>query len=507
MVLSKLSDFLGNAFKSKSDLDLLEGPVGKNLFYLALPVVVTNLLRTAYNIADTFWLGQYSGDALAAITFAFPLVFFLISLGMGLAVAGSVLIAQYEGKGSRSKVDFAASQTVTFSAAVSIVLGAAGYFLMGDVLTLLGAEGAVAASASGYLQIISLGLFAMFGFAVFMSMMRGFGDTLTPMLLMLATVILNIVIDPFFIFGWWIFPEMGVEGAAVATIFSRFLSLGVALWILFSGRKGVKVELGKMKPDPDYFRKMVKIGVPASIEGVGRSVSVNLLVAVIGWMFIDQVVAGYGIGIRIFSMIFLPAVAVGRAVESMSGQNLGAGNFERAGKTARAGAKYSLLILSGIGVLTFIFADPIASVFTKDQAIASIAAEFLTYISLTFGGVGVLRAFSGLFRGAGKTIVAAFLAVASLGLIRLPVAYIAANMVGLRGIWAGFIASNILGAVIAYLLYRRGGWRKTVTEEDQQRGEIAEEADEYGETITEALNKRKEKLFSGFTGLLDFRDS
>jgi putative MATE family efflux protein len=502
MVLDKIGESFSDVFKSKDELDLTGGPVGKNLFYLALPVIVTNLLRTAYNIADTFWLGQYSGDALAAITFAFPLVFFLISLGMGLAVAGSVLIAQYEGKGDRRSVNFAASQTVTFSALASVILGTAGYFFIGDLVKLLGAKGAVAASAAGYMEIISLGLFAMFGFAVFMSMMRGFGDTVTPMLLMLATVILNIIIDPFFIFGWWIFPEMGVEGAAFATIISRFLSLGVALWILFSGRKGVKVTLSKMKPDLGYFRKMISIGVPASVEGVGRSVSVNLLVAVVGWMFIDQVVAGYGIGVRIFSLVFLPAVAVGRAVESMTGQNLGAGNFERAGKTARVGAKYSFLILTALGVLTLIFARPIASIFTKDPEIAAVAAEFLIYVSLTFGGIGVLRSFSGIFRGAGKTLVAAAIAVSTLGLIRLPISYFGAIHLGTRGVWIGFIASNILGALIAYLLYRRGSWRQTVTEEEQQKGQVAEETGDYGETITESASRKLKALVSSATDTL-----
>jgi putative MATE family efflux protein len=499
MVLGKIGETFSDVFKSKKELDLTEGPVKKNLFYLALPVIVTNLLRTAYNIADTFWLGQYSGDALAAITFAFPLVFFLISLGMGLAVAGSVLIAQYEGRNDRKNVNFAASQTVTFSALASVVLGFTGYFFMGDLVKLLGAKGGVAASAAGYMEIISLGLFAMFGFAVFMSMMRGFGDTVTPMILMLGTVILNIVIDPFFIFGWWIFPEMGVDGAALATIISRFLSLGVALWILFSGRKGVEVTLSKMKPDLEYFRKMLGIGVPASVEGVGRSVSVNLLVAVVGWMFIDQVVAGYGIGVRIFSLVFLPAVAVGRAVESMSGQNLGAGNFERAGKTARVGAKYSFIILTALGVLTLIFARPIASIFTKDPEIAAVAAEFLIYVSLTFGGIGVLRSFSGIFRGAGKTMTAAAIAISTLGIIRLPIAYIGALRIGTVGVWIGFIASNIFGALIAYLLYRRGGWKQTVTEEDRRKGQVAEETDDYGETFTEAIKGTLRSYVSSIT--------
>lgn len=479
--------WIKSQFKSKEELDLLNGPVAKNLFYLSLPVIVINLLHTAYNLADTFWLGQYGGEALAAITFAFPLVFFLISLGMGLAVAGSVLVAQFEGSGNTKKRNYAASQTIGFSAFVSVVLGLFGYFFIGDIVGLLGATGGVAASASGYLEIISLGIFSMFGFLVFQSLMRGFGDTVTPMILMFGTVILNIIIDPIFIFGWWIIPELGVEGAAIATVFSRSLALIIGVWLLFTGRRGLEISISEMKPDFSFFRKMTGIGLPASVEGVGRSVSVNAVTAVVGWTFADPIVAGFGIGIRVFSMIFLPAAAVGRGVESMTGQNLGAGRFERAGETARDGAKYSFLILTSLGVITFIFARPIAAIFTTEAQIAQTGAEFLRYVAFSFGFIGVLRSYNGSFRGAGKTATAAVISITTLGVIRLPIAYFGSINFGTRGVWIAFFISNILGALIAYVWYQRGTWKQTVTEKDKAKGEVAEEAEGFGGTIAEKI--------------------
>lgn len=500
MVYSKTLQRFKRMFKSKDELDLLNGPVGKNLFYLSLPVIVINLLQTAYNLADTFWLGQYSGEALTAITFAFPLVFFLISLGMGLAVAGSVLVAQYEGSGKEKMRDYAASQTIAFSALASVVLGLFGYFFIGDIVGLLGAKGAVAASAAGYLEIISIGLFSMFGFLVFQSLMRGFGDTVTPMLLMLGTVIMNIVIDPFFIFGWWIVPEMGVEGAAVATVLSRTLSLSIGVALLFTGRKGLEISLSEMKPDFSFFKKMMSIGVPASIEGTGRSISVNALTAVVGWSFAGPVVAGFGIGVRIFSMIFLPAAAVGRGVESMTGQNLGAGNYDRAGETAWAGAKYSFLILTAIGAITFVFADAIAGVFigagqANSELIASTGADFLRFVAFSFGFMGVLRSYNGSFRGAGKTLTAAAISIATLGVIRLPIAYIGSIRVGARGVWAAFFISNVMGALIAYFWYQRGTWRQSLTKEDKAKGEVSGETGGTGGSITERIGAFISRLF------------
>ncbi len=494
--ISGLFSAFKSQFKSKEELDLLNGPVTKNLFYLSLPVIIINLLQTTYNLADTFWLGQYSGDALAAITFAFPLVFFLISLGMGLAVAGSVLVAQFEGSGNKERRNYAASQTIGFSAIVSIILGLFGYYFIGDIVGLLGATGGVAASAEAYLQVISIGLFSMFGFLVFQSIMRGFGDTVTPMILMFGTVVLNIIIDPIFIFGFWIIPEMGVKGAAVATIISRTLSLIIGIYLLFSGIRGPKISLSSMRPDLSFFKKMMSIGVPASVEGTGRSVSVNALTAVMGWTFADPIIASFGIGIRIFSMIFLPAAAVGRGVESMTGQNLGAGNFDRAGETAREGAKYTFLILTGLGVLTFLSADQIASVFIdssqeNSELIASTGAEFLKYVAFSFGFIGILRAYNGSFRGAGKTVTAAIISIATLGLIRLPLGYLGATKIGTRGVWAAFFISNVLGAAIAYFWYQRGTWRQSITDEDKAKGEVAEETEGFGETITEKLGLEK----------------
>ncbi|MDY6774068.1 MAG: MATE family efflux transporter [Candidatus Nanohaloarchaea archaeon] len=464
-----------NVFKRKEDLDLTSGSIGYNLFHLSLPIVVINLLRTAYNLVDTFWLGQLSKEALAAVTFAFPLVFFLISLGMGLAVAGSVLVAQYEGRGESGMVDFAASQTVTFSFLASVLLGTVGYFFVDELLGFLGAEPSVLPLATGYLQIVSLGLFTMFGFAVFISLLRGYGDTFTPMLLMFAAVALNMILDPFLIFGWWMFPELGVEGAAIATVFCRGLAALTGFGILLSGWKGISVSFGQMVPDLEFFRKMLRLGLPASVEGTGRSISVNLLVAIVG-TFPTAVVSGYGIGIRVFSMIFLPAIAVGRGVETMTGQNVGLERFDRAEEVNYLAAKFMFLLQSAIGVLIFLYPRPVVAVFTNSPEVIRVGTEFLRYVALSFGFIGVLRAFTGGFRGAGKTTIAAVISVATLGAIRLPLAYLGSVLDGTSGVWLAFPVSNVAGAAIAYLWFRRGSWREKV---------VGDEKPEYEETVLE----------------------
>jgi putative MATE family efflux protein len=465
---------LGRLFKSREEFDLTEGDVGRPLLFLSVPIVVTNLLQTAYNLADTFWIGQYSTDALAAISFAFPMVFLIISLGMGLAVAGSILVAQYTGAGEEREAEYAAAQTVGFAGLASLVLGAVAYVFVGDVLALLGPEPDVLALATGYMEIISLGIFFMFGFFVFISLMRGYGDTITPMLVMLGSVALNVVLDPVLIFGWGPFPQWGIEGAAIATVFSRGLALVVGLWIMLTGRRGVRINLRDVVPDLSYGRRLVRIGVPASVEGTGQAVAINLLMFIVG-TFSTPVVAAFGIGVRVFSVIFLPAIAVARGVETMAGQNIGAGKPDRAALTAGVAARTTFVVLTVAGVITWLFADPIVALFTDDRTVVDVGATFLRYVAPSFGFIGIMRSYNGGFRGAGRTLTAAAVAVSMLGLIRLPIAWVASRYVGPPGIWVAFLISNVAGAVIAYVWFRRGTWRSGDARSPTP-GEFADEA-------------------------------
>ncbi|GAA0662851.1 MATE family efflux transporter [Natronoarchaeum mannanilyticum] len=474
-----LRERVGALFKGPEEFDLTSGDIGKPLFFLAMPIVVTNLFQTAYNLADTFWLGQYSTDALAAISFAFPMVFLLISFGMGISVAGSVLVAQFTGAEEEAEAEYAASQTVTFALLVSVVLGAIGYVSVGGFLDIMGASSDVLPLATDYMEVISLGLLFMFGFFVFIALMRGYGDTITPMLVMFGSVVLNIVIDPFLIFGWWVFPEMGIQGAAVATVFSRGLALVVGLAIMFRGVRGVQINLRDMAPDLTYLRRLVRIGLPASVEGMGRALSMNLLLFIVA-LFPDPVVAAYGIGTRVFSVIFLPAIAVARGVETMTGQNIGAGKPDRAAEAAGLAAKTLFGVLSVAGVLVFLAPEPIVSVFVgADQAnadrVVEVGTQFLRYVALTFGFIGIMRAYTGSFRGAGKTLTAAAISVVTLGVIRFPVAWFGADAIGESGIWIAFAASNVVGATIAYAWYQRGTWRDAdLTEPDVEIDDAVE---------------------------------
>ena len=480
-LLAALGDRVGAVFKRRDEFDLTDGDIGRPLLYLSLPIVITNLLHTAYNLVDTIWLGRYSTEALAAISFAFPVVFFLISLGLGVAIAGSILVAQNVGSGDEARAEFAASQTVTYATIASLFLGAFGYLAVGDILALLGATGSVLTGATAYLQVVSLGMVFMFAFFVFMSLMRGYGDTITPMIVMFVTVMVNIVLDPFLIFGWGPFPELGVVGAAYATVFSRALASVIGMAIMLSGVRGVRIHPGRMVPDPAFLRKLVRIGVPASVEGTGNAVAVNLMLVIVG-TFPTVVVAAYGVGVRLFAVIFLPAIAVGRGVETMAGQNIGAGKEDRAAATTNFAGKAMFAVLAAVGAIVWIVAADIVRVFSDNPEVVEIGRLFLRYVAPTFGFTGVFHAYKGGFRGAGRTLTAAIISISMLGVIRVPVAWVASRPLGYNGIWLAFAVSNVAGAAIGYGWYRRGRWRDAdITEGPNARGPRGVSTDADGE--------------------------
>ncbi|NQT92582.1 MAG: MATE family efflux transporter, partial [Lentisphaerae bacterium] len=212
--------------------DLTTGPITSSLLKLAWPVMLSNLFQTLYNFADRLWLGRYGSVGIAAVQISFPLVFLSISVASGITVAGMALIAQYTGANREEDANLAAGQVLAFSAVLAAVLAVAGYFAAGPVMSLMGAEPELTAAATVYLQVIFIGAPLMFSTFLFAALLTGIGDTVTPMILMAVSVGANIILDPFFIFGWGPFPEWGVMGAAVATVLARGLVALVGFYLL-----------------------------------------------------------------------------------------------------------------------------------------------------------------------------------------------------------------------------------------------------------------------------------
>lgn len=450
--------------------DLTEGSIIKSLVTLAVPIVFANMLQTAYQLTDTFWVGRLGANAVAAISLSFPVLFLLISMGGGMAIAGTIMVAQYKGKGDIDQVDLISAQTLNMMVFVSIIGSVLGFFLAEPIMRLIGAEADVLPDAVLYLKISFLGVVFLFGYFVFQSLMRGVGDVKTPIFIVLGTVLLNLVLDPLFIMGWGPVPAFGVAGAAIATIGTQGLAALIGMAILFSGRYGIHLKLHNLKLDFPLIKKMFLLGVPASIEQSTRAMGLavmSFLVASFGTL----TVASYGIGTRIFSFIIIPAVGLSMATSTLVGQNIGAGKKERAELIAKKAALISFVVLSCFGVVLFVFAEQVVEAFIpNDPAVVESGSLFVRIMAFSFGFIGLQQTMNGAFMGSGNTKISMMFSMISLWALQFPVAYFLSKYTELNevGIWWAFPIANTVAASLAFIYFLTGKWKnKKLIETDE----------------------------------------
>jgi len=449
----------------KKELNLpafTSGPIIKSLIGLALPIVFANLMQTAYQLVDTFWVGRLGAEAVAAVSLSFPIIFLLISIGGGLAMAGTILVAQYKGKEDSKQIDYISAQTLLMMVITSIIVSLVGYYISEPVMGLMGAEPEVLPMAVSYLQISFIGLTFMFAYFVFQSLMRGVGNVKTPMYIVMFTVILNLFLDPLFIMGFGPVPGYGVAGAAIATVLTQGIAAIIGLILLFSGKYGIHLKWKNIKFDFKLIKKMFFLGFPASIAQSSRALGLTVMAFLVA-SFGTLITASYGIGARIFSFIIIPAMGISMATSTLVGQNIGAGKTERAERITRLSCIISFIILTALGIVFFIFAEQITAVFIpNDPAVIESGGLFLRIMALSFGFVGVHFTLNGTFTGAGKTGISMILSIVTFWVIQFPIAYILSKHTSLVevGIWWSLPISNVLITIIAYIWYKKGTWKK-----------------------------------------------
>jgi len=450
--------------KNRKLPDLVNGPILKSLITLSIPIVFINILHTAYQLIDTFWVGRLGAEAVAAVSLSFPILFLILSLAGGLAVAGTIMVAQHKGKGDIKQVDYIASQTLLMMIITAISSAAIGYLLSEPLMKLTGAEADVLPDATKYLKISFIGMIFIFGFFVYQSLMRGVGIVKTPLIIVFGTVLLNLILDPLFILGWGPIPGYGVSGAAIATIGTEGLAALIGISLLISGKQGIHIKMKNLKIDFQMIKKMFKLGFPASISQSVRAFGLIIMIFLVA-SFDTTVIASYGIGGRILSFIIIPAVGLSMATSTLVGQNIGAGKIDRAAKITKMSSLISFFFLTSIGIIIFIFARPIVETFIPDNPeVIKSGALFVRIMALTFGFIGVQFTVNGTFEGSGKTNISMILSIVSLFVFQFPLAYILSKHteLGANGIYWSLPISNVLTVIITLIWYKTGSWKKKI---------------------------------------------
>jgi putative MATE family efflux protein len=454
-----------------SSQKLLEGPILRSLLALAVPITVANVLQAAYQLIDAFWVGRLGGSAVAAVSVSTPIMFLTIALGAGLAIAGSTLVAQYFGARNQHMVDHVAAQTLLMIVLVSVVLGTLGFAAAPAILHFMGVAPDVFDGALGFMRVSFVGLTFNFFFFMFQSLMRGVGEAKLPVFIVLGTVILNFILDPAFIFGWGPIPPLGVKGAAVATVGTQSLAALIGLAVLFSGRYGIHLVWRDFIPDPAYVKRAFVLGFPASIEQSARALGLTVLTFLIA-SFGTLTTASYGVGSTVLQVVMIPAMGLSMSISTLVGQNIGAGNIDRAARIGRLGSWMGFWILTGLGGIAFLGASQIIAFFVpSDRAVIAEGATYLRIMALSWGFLGAQFSMTGVFRAAGNMVMTMMLTLVSQWVLQFPLAYMLSMHSPLRerGIWWAFPISNVTIALITVAVYAKGDWKhKRLTGSDDE---------------------------------------
>ena len=449
----------------------LEGPVLSSLIKLSLPIVLANMLQAGYQLVDAFWVGRLGGAAVAAVSISTPVIFLSLALGTGFALAGSILIAQYFGAGKMETVNHVAAQTLLLILIISILLGFVGYVVSPYFLKLLGVTPQVYDGALSFMRISFIGLVFNFTFFVFQSIMRGVGNVMLPVYIVAGTLLLNFALDPLFIFGYGIVPPMGVMGAALSTLITQMLAAGSGYYILFRGKQGVHIKWSDFRLDLTHMKRAFNIGFPASIEQSMRALGITMMTFLLAG-FGTITLASYGAGSNIFQVVLIPALGLATGISTLAGQNIGAGNIERAASVAKLGSILGFSILSFISILVFFSAPYLIKFFVPNEPeVIANGSRFLKITCLAWGFMGLQLCMTGVLRASGNMITAMILTLISQWVLLFPLAYVLSQKtsLGVDGIWWAFPISHVVIALITMSVYAKGDWKKTrlIDEDDR----------------------------------------
>lgn len=401
-----------------------------------------------YNIIDTFWVAKLGHEAIAALTVVLPYSGLILSVGVGTGIGVSSLVSRRFGEGKTEVTNHIAGQifplTVLFGG-ISLVL-AVGF--PDFVLKICGATPDIMDYGKQYLTIIGFGgLFVFFGM-VASELLRGSGDAVRPMVFMITAAIINIVLDPFLIFGWWIFPEMGVSGAALATVIGQGTGAALGFIYIVSGRSSYHVKLTHIKPDFSIIKDIYRVGLPSMLTELTETALFIMLNNVLS-SYGSIALAAIGLIIRVVDFAFMPIIGVAEGMLPIIGYNYGARIWKRMWGVLKLAIISLVTLLSVATVVLEIFAPQFIGIFSPEPELAEIAVPAMRIIIAMLPVIGVVILFITTFQGLGQGKAVLLLSLARQLVFFVPGLYILSHFMGLYGVWLAMPISDLCGLLVA----------------------------------------------------------
>jgi putative MATE family efflux protein len=451
--------------------DLTKGSVGKNILRFAMPMLVGHMFQQLYTFVDQIIVGRCLGkEALAAVGASFPVIFTLIALIIGIATGGSIVISQFFGARDFNRIKRAIDTLFIVMGIFAVIMTVVGISFSEQIFRLIKLPEELMPMANTYLTIYVSGLVVFFGYNSVAAILRGLGDSITPLYFLILATIINITLDLLFIvkLGW------GIEGAAFATVIAQGTAFIAAIFYLNRNHELIRFNIREFTFDWEIFKQSLRIGLPTGLQQTFVALGMMALMGIVNGFGTD-VVAGYTAAGRLDSLAVIPSMVFSFALSTFVGQNIGAGKIDRVKKGLVRTMLMSSASAIGITILIIILKYPLMRLFTPDQAVIDIGGQYLTIITsfyLLFTGMFV---FGGVMRGAGDTLIPMFITLFSLWIIRIPAAVflskdtieifgLTLNGAGLgqSGIWWSIPTGWGIGLLLSFIYYQTGRWKRKI---------------------------------------------
>ena len=443
-----------------SQQDFTEGPMGRAIFLLAVPMVLEMVLESVFAIEDVFFVSKLGADAIAAVGITESVMTIIYAVAIGLSMSATAMVARRIGEKNPEAAAVTAVQIIALGVVVSVLLGVVGGIFATRILEMLGASPGTLAIGNGYARVMLAGNATVFLLYLINAIFRGAGDASIAMRVLWIGNGINIILDPLLIFGIGPFPEMGVTGAAVGNNVGRGIAVLIQVLTLARGRGRIAVRRRHLRLDPKIMGNLLRISGTGIFQVLIGTASWLGLVRILT-AFGSQAVAGYTIGIRIIVFALLPSWGLSNAAATMVGQNLGAKKPERAEKSVWVAAFYNMVFLGSVGLLFVLFARPILSLFTSDPLVAGYGVDCLRIVSYGFVFYAYGLVLEQSFNGAGDTWTPAYLNLFCFWFWEIPLAYWLARSQGLgpKGVFIAITIAFSTLAVVSAIVFRRGRWK------------------------------------------------
>jgi putative MATE family efflux protein len=443
-----------------SEADYTEIKIGKAIFLLAVPMILELIMESTFAVVDIFFVGKLGPSAVATVGLTETYLFLLYSIGMGLSMAVTAIVARRIGEKEKEKAGISAVQSIFLAILVSLPFAVAGIFYSKELLALMGADEWVLKYGYSYMQWMLGGNAVIMLLFIINAIFRGAGDAAIAMRVLWIANGINMVLDPLLIFGWGPFPELGIEGAAIATNIGRGIGVLTQFYFLFKGVKHIRV----FQEQIQLHWKTISAIIKTSLGGIGQ-----MIVAMTSWIFImrilaefgSEIIAGTTIAMRIMMFTMMPAWGMSNAVATLVGQNLGAKKPDRAEKSVWITGVWNMVFLIGVAVVYFVASESLVGIFTDDSKVISVGAMWLRIVSYAYFIYGWWMVAVQAFNGAGDTITPTKINFVFFWLIEIPLSYFMAKTLdmGYSGVfWAIFIAETSVGLFTLWL-FTRGKWK------------------------------------------------